>query len=104
MAPPLHRQLDELWLIHLRVHWILAMSKKPVPGDLTWYVAFRQPNEAPGVYVRNTRTFQTEIDAKQFAQERFSEGCDVSAGTINPYNPKKTVGPLQIQNWLASGR
>ena len=65
-----------------------------------WYVAFRQPNEVPGVYVRNSKTFVTETEAKKFARERLEEGCDVSAGTINPFRPKKTVGLAQIASWL----
>lgn len=66
----------------------------------TWYVTFREPERAPGVYVRNSRTFRTETEAKQFAQERLDKGCDVSAGTINPYRPKRTIGLRQIASWL----
>ena len=77
----------------------LVSSKTPSTGN--WYVAFRQPNEARAPYVRNTKTFETEIEAKQFARERLAEGCDVTAGTINPYTPKKTIGPEQISSWLA---
>jgi hypothetical protein len=65
-----------------------------------WYVAFRQPNDEPAIYVRNSKTFGTEVEAKRFARERLEEGCDVSAGTINPFRPKKTVGLAQIASWL----
>jgi hypothetical protein len=58
-----------------------------------WYVAFRRPNDAPQVDVRN---------AKAFAAERLAEGCDVSAGTINPHSPKRTIGLAQVVNWLES--
>jgi hypothetical protein len=68
----------------------------------TWYVAFRQPNEIPGGYVRNSKTFRTEMDAKQFARERLDEGCDVSTGTINPHRPRKLLRPSQILTWLGS--
>ena len=80
------------------------MARKTIPSGNTWYVAFRQPDDVPGIYVRNSRTFGTEIEAKKFAQERFAEGYDVIAGTINPCYPKRTVGPLQIQHWLALGK
>jgi hypothetical protein len=66
----------------------------------TWYVSFRQPDNVPSIYVRNSRTFRTEIEAKQFARELWEEGCNVSAGTINPYRPKKTIGQRQIGRWL----
>jgi hypothetical protein len=76
------------------------MARAPSAGGHVWYVAFRQPGDAPGVYVRNSITFLAEIDAKLFARERLAEGCDVSAGTINPYLPKRTIGLGQIVGWL----
>lgn len=66
-----------------------------------WYVAFRNRELPGGVYVRNTRTFPTECEAKRFASERLAEGCDVSAGTHNPYRPKKTIG-LSGGGWIPS--
>lgn len=65
-----------------------------------WYVAFRNPEPSCGVYVRTTKTFQTECEAKRFASERLEEGCDVSAGTLNPHRPKKTIGLSGILGWL----
>ena len=65
-----------------------------------WYVAFRKPHDARVVYVRNSKTFRTETDAKRFARERLEEGCDVSTGTINPHRPRRTIGPEQIMSWL----
>lgn len=70
----------------------------------SWYIAFRQPNDVPGVYVRNSRTFRTEDDAKEFARQRLGEGCDVTAGTINPHRPKRTIGLSQIADWLGAGQ
>jgi hypothetical protein len=65
-----------------------------------WYVAFRNPELPGGVYVRNTRTFRTECEAKRFASDRLAEGCDVSAGTLNPHRPKKTIGLSGVLSWL----
>jgi hypothetical protein len=65
-----------------------------------WYVSFRRPNEIADAYVRNSRSFRTEMEAKKFARERLNEGCDISAGTINPYRPKVTIGSLQVLSWL----
>ncbi len=71
------------------------------PGADRWFVAFRNPKLADGdYYVRNTRTFRTECEAKQFAADRLAEGCDVSAGTLNPHFPKRTIGLSQMTNWL----
>jgi hypothetical protein len=71
-------------------------------GAHIWYVAFRRPDDSSVVYVRNSKTFPTESDAKQFARERLEEGCDVSAGTINPHRPRRTIGPREIISWLES--
>ena len=65
-----------------------------------WYVAFRQPEKMRSAYVRNSKTFRTEIEAKQFARERLEQGCDVSAGTLNPYRPKQSISLGQITGWL----
>jgi hypothetical protein len=78
----------------------LIYSNASSSADI-WYVAFRRPDKASGAYVRKSRSFQTEIEAKKFARERLAEGCDVTAGTLNPYIPKKTIGPWQISDWLA---
>ena len=80
----------------------MTMSDEGPRAD-SWYVAFRNPVLATGVYVRNTKTFRTECEAKLFAAERLEEGCDVSAGTLNPHYPKKTLGPAQIAGWLENG-
>lgn len=71
-----------------------------VPAD-KWYVAFTGSENHKGEhYVRTTRTFPTEDDAKKFAEERLAEGCDVSAGTLNPHFPRRTIGSSQIEGWL----
>ncbi len=69
-------------------------------GGHSWYVAYRQPGSPGDVYVRNTKTFATELEAKQFAAARLAEGCDVSAGTLNPHFPKRTIGLSQMAGWL----
>ena len=67
----------------------------------TWYVAFDSAKSDKGDYfVRNTRTFQTESEAKRFAEDRLAEGCNVSAGTLSPHYPSRTIGPSQLESWL----
>ena len=69
----------------------------------TWYVTFevkergalrRRPSP------RETRTFETENDAKDFARARLDEGLSVFAGTINPHVPKRLVVASNIASWL----
>ena len=74
----------------------------------TWYVAFgpdktlKTDDSATGA-VRSTRTFKSEIDAKLFAMQILAKGWSASAGTLNPHQPKRTVGASQIERWADLG-
>jgi hypothetical protein len=73
-------------------------------GDI-WYVSFgpdHADNNAAGT-ARSTRTFKSEVDAKLFAMQILSKGFTVSAGTLNPHQPKQVVGPAQIERWADPG-
>ena len=70
-----------------------------------WYVTFG-PDKADDnavSTVRSTRTFKTEVDAKLFAMQILAKGWTASAGTLNPHQPKRTVGPSQIESWADPG-
>ena len=68
----------------------------------TWYVSTRVPVPEKTVhYSRRSQTFASESAAKQFAAEKFAEGLEVSAGTLNPVLPKRVIGPSEIEQWLA---
>ena len=73
-------------------------------GDI-WYVSFGpdRTDESATSMVRTTRTFKSEIDAKLFAMQILSKGWIASAGTLNPHQPKKVVGPSQIERWADPG-
>ena len=67
-----------------------------------WYVSICVPDqEKTGHYSRRSRTFASESEAKQFAAARIAAGADVSAGTLNPFAPKRVVGPSEIEGWLS---
>ena len=74
----------------------------------TWYVAFgrdktvKTDDGAAGA-VRSTRTFKSEVDAKLFAKQIVAKGWSASAGTLNPHQPKETVGASQIERWADPG-
>jgi hypothetical protein len=73
----------------------------------TWYVSFDiAANLKPcnRTYSRKSRSFLNETEAKSFAQERLSEGLKVSAGTLNPHQPKRTIASAQINDWLEEER
>jgi hypothetical protein len=71
-----------------------------------WYVSYRSsitPRRDDGErkFIRGTRKFKTEADAKQFAQEIVEKGWSAIAGTLNPYTPKRTVASTRILDWIA---
>ncbi len=43
--------------------------------------------------------FKSEVDAKLFAMQILAKGWSVSAGTLNPHQPKQVVGSSQIERW-----
>jgi hypothetical protein len=67
-----------------------------------WYVSIYVPHQDKiGHYSRRSRTFASESEAKQFAAAKIAAGADVSAGTLNPFAPKRVVGPSEIESWLS---
>jgi hypothetical protein len=71
----------------------------------TWYVAFgpdralKSDPRPPGP-ARTTKTFKSEIDAKVFAREILAKGWTATAGTLNPYQPKRTIAASQVEDWI----
>jgi hypothetical protein len=68
-----------------------------------WYVTFEahkrgtlHRRRSP----RETKTFETEKEAKEFARARFHEGLIVHAGTVNPHLPRRTIPSSDIPDWL----
>jgi len=73
----------------------------------TWFVTFevrKRGSLKRWRYPRITRMFETEVDAKQFAREKFDEGLIVFAGTIVPYSPKQLVPSTSISSWITQQR
>jgi hypothetical protein len=69
----------------------------------TWYVTFEVRERKMATRRRRpleTRTFATEIEAKQFARVKLDEGLAVYAGTINPHLPKRIIPSGGISHWL----
>jgi hypothetical protein len=70
----------------------LALSKK-------WYVSFVPVGRKEK---RATKTFETENQAKAFALNILATGLAVSAGTVNPHLPKRTISPVDAKTWARS--
>jgi hypothetical protein len=85
--------------------WKLFEANGLAEPDI-WYVSYRSnitPKRDNGErrFVRATRKFKAEAEARQFAQEVIEKGWSAIAGTLNPYTPKKTVASTQILDWIA---
>jgi hypothetical protein len=67
-----------------------------------WYVSFKPKKPLPGkrVHSRITVTFTSEAEAKKFARATMLHTTSVTAGTLNPHRPKRTVSTAQILEWL----
>jgi hypothetical protein len=69
------------------------------PQDL-WYVSFELPRERKRSFARGTETFPNEREAKQFARAKLDHTLNITAGTLNPHLPKRTIAPMQIPEWI----
>ena len=68
-----------------------------------WFVSVETPkllfSSAPRP--RETKSFPTEIEAKQFAMAMLSEGRKVTAGTLMPHQPiRRTIPASEINQWI----
>jgi hypothetical protein len=68
------------------------------PQDL-WYVSFELPR-GKRPFARGTKTFPNEREAKQFARAKSDHTLNITAGTLNPHLPKRTIAPMQIPEWI----
>ena len=81
---------------------LLSMPFEP---RKTWYVSFELPKldlrattrRSP----RQSKTFFTEDEARAFASEKCKECLIVSAGTLNPHLPRRTIPSAAIHLWIA---
>jgi hypothetical protein len=65
----------------------------------TWYVSFDLPRGSRAL-TRRTETFPNEREAKNFARAKLVDTPNVTAGTLNPHLPKRTIAAKQILEWL----
>jgi hypothetical protein len=69
---------------------------------MTWYVSYiASGNLFDDRAHRATKTFASEVEAKQFARTRTAAGDQtLIAGTINPVFPKRVIASASIPVWL----
>jgi hypothetical protein len=82
-----------------------SLRRIPREGSLagkskgTWYVSFKRPPGKRG-HARATETFPNEFEAKKFARAKLVDTPNVSAGTLNPHLPKRTIAATEMLEWL----
>ena len=96
---------SEFWLVSVRSRPIVAdqaMLIMAAKSKDTWYVSFAPKKPIPGrrSFARATETFANESEAKRFAKAKLADTLKVSAGTLNPHVPKRTIASNQIMEWL----
>jgi hypothetical protein len=71
-----------------------------------WFVSVDTPKQQGPVSsrspsVRQTKSFPTESEAKQFAKAKLSEGMKVTAGTLIPHQPsRRIIAASEITRWI----
>ena len=71
-----------------------------------WYVSVKassewRPKSSRAPVQRQTKSFPTESEAKQFAKVMLSEGFAVTAGTLGPHQPRRRIiTASKIDQWI----
>jgi hypothetical protein len=68
-----------------------------------WFVSVEAPKQwrSKRTHARQTKTFPTESEAKQFAKMMLSDGTKVMAGTLHPHQPmRRVIGASEINQWI----
>jgi hypothetical protein len=65
----------------------------------TWCVSF-ELRRGKRAHIRATETFRSEVEAKKFGEAKLAETQHVTAGTLNPHLPKRTIASAQMLEWL----
>jgi hypothetical protein len=71
-----------------------------------WFVSVEAPKQFRLVskkraFVRQTKTFPTEREAKQCAKAMLSDGMKIIAGTLNPHQPiRRIISASEISQWI----
>jgi hypothetical protein len=72
-------------------HWFVSVE---TPKKLRLFSSATPPR-------RETKSFPTEIEAKQIAIAMLSAGRKVTAGTLSPHQPiRRTVTATEINQWI----
>jgi hypothetical protein len=68
-----------------------------------WFVSVERPSSQRVVSARQTKTFSTEAEAKQYAKEMLAKERQIVAGTLlGPDRPvRRIISGAQVHRWIA---
>jgi hypothetical protein len=81
----------------------MKTGPRPKRSKGTWYVSFEPKKRSSGKHRHHPRVaepFRNEQEAKAFAKTKLAEGLNVSAGTLNPHQPKRTIAAAVMVDWV----
>jgi hypothetical protein len=87
-------------------HPMAAVVAKYTKITKRWYVSVQAPSEwrpksSRAPFPRKTKSFPAESEAKQFAKAMLSDGFRVTAGTLNPHQPRRRIiTASEINQWI----
>jgi hypothetical protein len=64
------------------------------------FVSAQKDGRWEATNARATETFPNKREAKKFARTKLVDTPNVSAGTLNPHLPKRTIAATQMLEWL----
>jgi hypothetical protein len=67
-----------------------------------WFVSVEMPKQRRKPFARQTKTFRTEAEAKQFAKEMLSHKYKVVAGTLLGADQpaRRLISGSQLYRWI----
>ena len=76
-----------------------------MPNKTKWFVSFEPPRKRePRSFVRATKTFPNEEEARLYAKEMALANCkNVIAGTfLNPHQPmRRIISGRELHSWIS---
>jgi len=79
------------------------MARRTVPNR--WFVSVEMPSSSRRIAerARQTRTFPTEVEAKQYAREMLFHGKKIVAGTLLgvDQSSRRIISGWQLHRWIS---
>ena len=84
----------------MELFWFNVMARHTVKNH--WFVSVEMPKQRRQTFARQTKTFPTEAEAKQFAKEMLSHKYKVVAGILLGADQlaRRLISGSQLYRWI----